>query len=71
MSSRHELFFWRGGGSSAKPSRAPCPGLTSEHRPQVNLVALCGSLSGQLLEGYQWETFLFLHPLEEMAADYK
>lgn len=37
----------------------------------MNLVALCDSLSEQFLGHYQWETFLFLHPLEEIAAHYK
>lgn len=37
----------------------------------MNLVALCDSLSGQFLGRYQWETFLFLHPLEEIAAHCK
>lgn len=58
MSSRQEGFLRGGVGNSfAKPSRAPCLGLTSEHRLQVHLVWPCvtaflgsylGVISGKL-----------------------
>lgn len=74
MSNRREKFLtggkgWRGGGAYTvllKFSRVTCLGLIPGHGLLCASWPCVPGFLGSYLGCYQWEAFLFQHPLEEL-----